>query len=109
LSADPYESAQGVLSLRAFRMTKAFSQLLKQQDGFSPEKYAEWRHDHMHTFIRWDALLHHDMRNLLTGAASFYAVFVILCAESIWEEFLPSRHTKGARDCLAAQHVQSPV
>jgi hypothetical protein len=37
--ADPYESAQGVLSLRAFRMTKVFSRLLKQQDGFSPEKY----------------------------------------------------------------------
>lgn len=39
LPPDPYQSAQGVISLRAFRMTKVFSQLLKTAEGFSPEKY----------------------------------------------------------------------
>lgn len=39
IDTDPYQSAQGVLSLRAFRMTKLFSKMLKSSEGFSPDSY----------------------------------------------------------------------
>eukprot|EP00124_Ichthyophonus_hoferi_P003826 Ihof_evm3s361 gene=Ihof_evmTU3s361 len=55
---DPHRSAQGVLSLRAFRMTKIFFDRYKASNGFTPESIKNHKLTHDQVFEELPIVIH---------------------------------------------------